>query len=277
VGKKRKVFYKTLVAMILLLILAFLYPPSRSLLIMAPYSHMHFRDSFLYSENIRFSIPGGLKTAKKDWYPLMIAFTDDAGFSRYIGEEASFTVLYTFGYFDLIKGRSVYFSPESSYYSSFYGGYAVKLESGRPFGYNDDGNINIEELARVPRFDQISLVLPSIGCPEQLRVFEEDILSITDNVSYAGHSGWVRIDSDILTTGPVHSYSGYRTGYLQFGRPPSETGGSDYPPVKLKGRAYVRYFHDLGATFVLYVMAPDWEVIDACDGELLCKAVIQRR
>lgn len=276
-GKKRKVFLKTLAAMISLLILAMAYPPSRSLLIMAPYSHMHYRDSFMHGEGIEFTIPGGLKTAKRDWYPLMIAFTDDAGFSRYIGEEASFTVLYAFGHFDLFEGRSVYFDPQSSYYSSFYGGYAIKLESGRPFGYNDDGSVNAGELARVPRFDQLSLVLPSIGCPDSMRVFEERILSIADDVSYAGHSGWTRIDSEIKTNGSIHGFTKFHTGYLQFGMPPSSAKGPDYPPIGLKGRVYVRYFEELGATFVLYVMAPDWDVIDECDRALLSKAVIRRR
>ncbi len=261
------------------LFLVLFYPPIRSIVIMLPYSGMHYRESFLHKNRIVFDIPGGLHTRQQDWYPFVIAFTDDHGFSWYIEEEASFTVLYNFGHFSYTKGRSVYYDTKSPFYNSFFGGYAVKLQDSRLFGFFVDGSIHLEELSKVPRFDQMHLVLPSLGCPPPLRVFEDHAVSIVEHVPYMGLEDWVRIDSDIITNSPLHTPSRAQMGYLQFGRPPRDRGmeTEDFPIVEMKGRAYVRYFEEYGATFVLYVMAPSWAMVDACDRDFLSQSVIRQR
>lgn len=262
-------------AIILVTALCLLYPPFRSYLVMIPYSGLHHRNSVLYEEGIVFRIPGGRGTGGADWYPFVITFTDDKGFSWFIDEPAAFTVLYNFGHFKNRNGRSVYYDPESPYYSSFYGGYVVRMESGRHFGFYQDGGINPEELVKVPYFDQIHLVLSSLGCPVEKRTFQEDNLMITHDVSYLGIPGWVRIDSQITTNSPLHTYKEFQMGYLQFGSPPRNGAlKEDFPLVDLKGRAYVRYFDEYNATFVLYAMASDWAVVEACDRDFLARVVI---
>src|SRR5690554_3406698 len=98
-----------------------LVPGIRSYSIMFPYSRVHQRQSILHKEDIKVQVPGCIKTSQKDWFPFMIYFTDNDGFSRFIGEKAYFTVMYNFGAFDRPWSHSVYYDSESPYYSSFYG------------------------------------------------------------------------------------------------------------------------------------------------------------
>lgn len=262
-------------ALISLLIIIFLLSPVsgvlRSCFIMLPYSYIHHRDSVIHKNQITFHIPGGWHTKKPDWYPFVITFNDDAGLSRYLGESVEFSVLYNFGYFQPIKGTSSYYNPQSPYFSSFYGGYMVKpaLEN-RRFGFLEDGSINADELVKVPEYDQKYLVLPSLGCPPEKRVFQENVISIHNNVEYAGYNEWIQIDSEINTNSPVHEYQAFHQGYLQYGRPMGRFDfEEDFPVVELKGRVYVKYFEELKATIVLYALAPSWKVIEEVDKEIL--------
>jgi hypothetical protein len=248
----------------------------RSYLVMLPYSRMHKRDSVLNKNRITFHIPGGSSTSKADWYPFVITFNDNRGLSSYLGESVEFTVLYSFGHFQLREGTSSYYNPESPYYSSFYGGYIVKpAEENRKFGFLEDGTVHTEELAKVPEYDQKHLVLSSLGCPRQQRVFQEEIISTHYNVDYAGCQSWVQMDSNIRTNSPVHAYRRFQQGYLQYGKPMGRLHyKEDFPVIDLKGRVYVRYFEELQATIVLYAMAPSWETIEQVDREILSKAEI---
>ena len=269
--------------LIILLSIIFILSPYaaslRSYAIMLPYSYLHHRNSVLSKNNIKFTILGGAYTSKKDWYPFVITFNDDEGLSNYLGEEVEFTVLYNFGHFPLRQGTSSYYNPESPYYSSFYGGYIVKPSTkDRKFGFLDDEKIYAEELSLVPQFDQVHLVLSSLGCPYKQRVFNDNAVSIEYNVDYAGYQDWVRIDSEIETNSPVHQYQGYQQGYLQYGRPLGIFHyEKDFPVITLKGRAYARYFKEYQATFVLYIMAPTWDTVGKCDQDILSKAVISNR
>jgi hypothetical protein len=262
-------------ALIILIIIIVIVSPVgvviRSGFIMLPYSCMHQRDSVLHKSQITFRIPGGWRTKKPDWYPFVITFNDDEGLSEYLGESVEFTVLYNFGHFQLSKGTSSYYNPNSPYYSSFYGGYIVKpAADDRRFGFLEDGSINTDELVKVPEFDQKYLVLPSLGCPIEQRVFQEEVTSVKGDVKYAGIDGWTRVDSEIMTNSPVHEYRGFERGYLQYGKPMGRFEYSeDFPVIQLKGRVYARYFEELHATIVLYAMASSWEVIDEVDREVL--------
>mgnify|MGYP000900621809 CR=1 FL=1 len=263
------------IVLIFLMSVIFLFSPVcgllRSCVIMLPYSRMHERESVLARNRITFRIPGGMHTSKTDWYPFVITFNDDVGLSSYLGEKVEFTVLYNFGHFQLREGTSSYYNPKSLYYSSFYGGYIVKPgDSSRKFGFLNDGTINTGELAKVPEFDQKCLVLSSLGCPSDQRVFEETITKVQNDVQYIGYDGWTRVDSEIETNSPVHVYRGFKQGYLQYGKPIGRFEyKEDFPKIQLKGRVYARYFEEIYSTIVLYVMAPSWDVINEVDKEIL--------
>jgi len=278
--KPKKRLITTIIAMFITIIFLVspLGAPIRSYVVMVPYSYIHYRESVLNKTNIRLSIPGGTITRKPDWYPFVITFNDSEGLSLYLEEDVEFTILYNFGHFPLLQGTSSYYIPESPYYSSFYGGYLVKAKNeNRRFGFQDNGEINLDELSKVPEYDQKFLVLPSLGCPLEQRVFDETILELEYNVTYAGYDDWVRVDSDIQTNSPAHEYMGFQQGYLQYGKPMGRFDyDEEFPIIDLKGRAYARYFDEFQATIVLYIMAPSWEVVDECDRNILSKAEIYR-
>ncbi|NLB40962.1 MAG: hypothetical protein GX815_01625 [Clostridiales bacterium] len=116
------------------------------------------------------------------------------------------------------------------------------------------------------------MVLPTLGCPLDQRVFEEKISDIEYNVEYVGYDDWVRVDSDIKTNSPAHESKGFQQGYLQFGKPMGNLDYSeDFPIIDLKGRVYVRYFKEFQATIVLYIMAPSWKTVNECDIDILSK------
>jgi hypothetical protein len=147
----------------------------------------------------------------------------------------------------------------------------------RRFGFLENGEINAEELSKIPEYDQKYLVLSSLGCPAEQRVFHEDILSIDYDVSYIGFNDWVQIDSEIKTNSPIHEYTRFQQGYLQYGRPMGRLGRKeDFPVIPLKGRVYARYFEEYQAAIVLYIMAPSWETINECDQGILSKTSIYK-
>lgn len=265
-----------------LLVIYFAHSPNtllglRSYIIMYPYSYKHKTESILSKKNVDLYIPGGTITREKDWYPFIMTFNDDKGFSKYTGKDLNLTILYNFGHFEYSEGASSYYNPYSPYYSSFYGGYAIYNnevpEEG--FGFDKNGNINIEELSLIPKYDQTALVLPSIGCPRDRIIFEAKVDAISKDVEYMGIKGWVKVDSTIITNSPIHKYKENHRGYIQFGRPnDSYYSGEDFPVIQLKGRIYVKYIDKYNMTFVLYVMAPNMTTVENCDKKILSKSRI---
>ncbi|QEK11041.1 hypothetical protein FQB35_00885 [Crassaminicella thermophila] len=244
------------------------------------YAFMYLYDktqNTLHKKGINFYIPGGLKTRKKDWYPLMLHYDASKYFSQYIKKDVSLYILYSFGAFDFFKGSSNFYNHASPYYASFYGGYAVFCnDSDRPYGFDKKGNINIEEIKKVPMFDQTHLVLPSVGCPKDKVFFETTVQKIAYNQTYIGMNGWTKIDAIIKSNAPIHKKSSIKnTGYIQYGKPHKNFyKGYEYPLISLKGRIYVKYIDAFKGTFFLYIMAKDQKTVDLCDIQLLSKAYI---
>jgi len=244
---------------------------------MSPYSYIHKLQSIIRKNKIEFYIPGGRITKGKDWYPFVVTFNDDEGFSKYTNMDLSLTVLYNFGHFESIKGSSSYYNPTSPYYSSFYGGYVIYNNEtpAKSFGFYDNGEINVDELALVPKYDQTRLVLPSLGCPLDEIIFRSTIDNIDKSVEYLGIDGWTMVNTTIITNSPIHKAKESQRGYLQYGNPQEDYyDGEDFPPITLKGRVYVRYFKEYKATFALYILAPEVDTIDGCDKNILSKSRI---
>lgn len=254
-----------------------LYYPLRSYAFMFPYSMMQHGKSLLVQHDVKFKIPGGLSTKEKDWYPFVMTFNDDSGFSNFTGKDYSLTILYNFGAFEMREGSSSFYNPNSPYFCSFYGGYVIRnnQDPTAKFGFAADGQIDITAVTSVPKYDQTRLVLPSLGCPANEAIFEGKVDSIQYDVPYIGYDSWVKIDSTITTNSPIHWYKEDHNGYIQYGKPIAKYyQGKDFPLTTLKGRVYVRYFEDYGMTFFLYVLAPDMQTIEACDRKILSRSRI---
>ncbi|HZK33825.1 MAG TPA: hypothetical protein VFD33_00760 [Bacillota bacterium] len=277
--KRRELLKKLLILIVSLVYLVSPLSASfRSLAITLPYSLVCQRKSVLADEAISLKIPGGMSTFKSDWYPIVMTFNDDKGMSQHLGEQVRFTVLYNFGSYDLFKARSTYYDRQSQYFSSFYGGYIVKsVGENVVFGFDKDGSANIDELAKLAEYDQLYLVLSSLGCPPDKLVFESTLASMEGDVEYAGIQGWTCVNSNIKTNSPEHAYLESHRAYIQYGRP-RYIGDieEDFPLINLRGRAYARYFEEHKATVVLFVMAPSWTTIDECDQTILSKTSISQ-
>ncbi|MTI46440.1 MAG: hypothetical protein FH761_01260 [Firmicutes bacterium] len=280
VFKKR--FFKILLIILAIYLFSLtpIYFMFRSYIIMFPYSLLQEKKSILCEKNIDFNIPGGNSTLKRDWYPFMMYFNSDKGFSKYTDQDLSLTILYNFGHFKALEGCSSYYDPNSPYFGSFYGGYVIYNNENpdNMYGFNEDGSINIKELTQIPKYDQLKLVLSSLGCPSNSRIFESKVDNIETNISYLGLNQWMKIDSTIKTNTPIHKYKEHQRGYLQYGEPISKYYTKEEFPIRtLKGRIYAKYIDEYKMTFVLYILAPNNDTIDLCDKEILSKSSIIKK
>jgi hypothetical protein len=236
------------------------------------------KDSTLYQKGIHFHIPDGRQTREKDWYPYMLHHNGSKAFSEYIGKDVSLDILYSFGHFEFWKGSSSFYNLDSPYCGAFYGGYAVFPQDVQwRYGFDQNGHPSIEELSKVPIFDQVHLVLPSVGLTTDQGVFHYQSKDIQLHQSYIGYSDWLRIDADIQTNAPIHQRNTTNyPGYYQYGLPRLDWfRGKNYPPINLKGRTYIRYFEEYGGTFFLYIMAQDEDTLEKYDQQLLSAASIR--
>ncbi|WP_427339356.1 hypothetical protein [Caloranaerobacter sp. DY30410] len=274
---RKKLFLFTLILCILFFLKTNIYYTLKSYIIMYPYSYYNRLNSITYKRNIKFYIPSGIITKEKDWYPFVLTFNDNEGFSKYTGKKLSLTIFYNFGHFKFKEGFSSYYDQNSPYFSSFYGGYVIYNNENPDdsYGFNIDGKIKIEELESIPRYDQTRLVLPSLGCPEHKIYFKSKIDKIEYDIEYLGIKDWVKIDSIVTTNGPNHKYKEKHLGYIQYGKPPANYSGEDFPLVNLKGRIYAKYFDNYKMTIILYIVAPNIDTIENCDKNILSKSKIK--
>ncbi len=275
--KVKKYVLLTIFFIILVFFMVMVMPYSRSFMVTEIYKEMNRNQSILTKEGIHFNIPSGSRTKEKDWFNQMIWFHDSGGFSRYMNRNLDMTVLYTYGAFNSVFGTSMYYEEQSPFYGAFYGGYAVRDmdKPWEPFGFDTSGRIVNSEIESIPLYDQKYLVLPALGCTQE-KVFNTQDHIIVKDRTYAGYTGWTRVDSRIRTNGPAHRRQGFHRGYLQYGMPlePTEKGKKDFAPQWFYGRMYIRYFEEYQITICLYVMCKDLKTVDACDKELLSKTEI---
>ncbi|MFT9493377.1 hypothetical protein [Anaerosolibacter sp.] len=235
------------------------------------------KDSTLHQKDIRFHIPDGRQTREKDWYPYMLHHNGSEAFSQYIGKNVSLDILYSFGHFDFWKGSSSFYDLDSPYCGAFYGGYAVFPQDPQwRYGFDQNGFPSIDELSKVPIFDQLHLVLPSVGLTADQGVFRYQTKDIQFHQSYIGYTDWVKVDADIQTNAPIHQrdHADF-PGYYQYGFPyPAWFRDVSYPVINLKGRTYARYFEEYNGTFFLYIMATNEDTLEKCDQQLLSASSI---
>lgn len=248
----------------------------RSIAFMYPYSYIHHRKGLLKQEGIALSLPSGLQIKGPDWYPFVMTFTDDQGFSAYVGADLAYTILYSFPHFDMKQGGSVYYQPDSPFYSSFYGAYVIqnKDTTQGPYGFKNN-KVDLKQIELLTKYDQLKLVLPSLGCPEVLMEFNTTINNIKEDITLSGIKGWTRIDGTIITNSPLHRYKGHQQGYIQYGHPPRDWQGEDFALLELQGRVYVKYFEKQRITMVFYLMGRDQNFVEEWDQKLFSRVKIR--
>jgi len=265
-----------LVALTVIFLKAPLYYQARSYTIMYFYSKYEMKNSILQKQNIAVEIPGGSSTKEKDWFPFMMTFNDDQGFSDYRDRDLALTVLYNFGAFSWNSSSSSFFNNRSPWYNSFYGGYVVKENSSpdKVYGFNSNGEPAINEIFAVAEYDYKYLVMKSLGCPQEKLVMDISSYKLTPNVSYAGYDGWIQIDSILRVNSPSHKFVRDRRAYIQYGNPLRQTYQEDFQMMRTYGRTYARYFPEFKSTIFLYIVSSDQGTLSTCDKQILSKSTI---
>lgn len=243
----------------------------KSLSVMKVSSIYEKNTSVLHDEGIKISIPGGITTIKQDWYPFVITFNDDAGFSEYMNRNLRMTVLYNFGYFPFYRGYSAYYDINSSYYNSFYGAYIIKAEGGEPFGYKN-GEVNIEEIGKIPTYDMKHLVLKSIGARNP--VFSYEMTGFKD-ADLLNESEWQVFDANLHVTGSLHEYQGDKRAYIQYGRPPVINGETnEYEVIDMKARIYSKYYEEKDISIFFYCITKELETINEWEEKIMSRSKV---
>lgn len=241
-----------------------------SLIAMGVVNKISYNKSVLKSENIKIELLGGLQTKDKDWYPFVNCFNADY-FNHYVKENVKLTILYNFGYFN--KNSSVIFDPNSNYYSSFYGCYIVKGENNLYYGFDDESNIDIEKIVKIPEYDYKYLVANSLGCPQNRLIMDYKIENIVNDISLAGISNFIKIDTEISMNGLNHQYKNFRINYIQYGTP-INSNNEDFKIIKMYGRLYINKLKN-DVTIIYYVFSPSKRTIENCDKEIIQKSKIK--
>ncbi|RQD66924.1 MAG: hypothetical protein D5S00_11675 [Tindallia sp. MSAO_Bac2] len=246
----------------------------RSYLIMMPYSHYHYRSSLAANTNLDIRIPAGRSTTTNDWYPWTLYY-HDTGFSRVTQLPYDLTILYTFGHFPTFHSGSSYYDSESPYHGSFYGAYLLRNQDDKaiPFGFDGDGNVIKEKWISIPEYDQRYLVLPTLGLRPEKVTFETKDIQMKDSVTYVDFSNWTMMDAIIITNSPQHQFIESRRGYLQYGLPSGKVE-KEFKEVEMAGRIYARHFNEQNMTLGLYIIAPDFQILDYIDQNFLSKSEI---
>lgn len=254
----------TITLILIALALFWFFYPLRSLIVMSYYSNDHAKQSVMRQNEFEINIPSG-----KGWYPFMMTY-NAAGFSSFSKLGAEMSIMYNFGAFDLVKRTSSLYDKQSDMYSSFYGAYVVQ-ESNGVFGFNDNGEIDLNDISLAVEYDYTKLVIRDFGCENQ--TFEIGNFVIADDVTFAGSSGWTRVDATMISNGTAHNYDGYKLAYLQYGRP-MEQVEIDFEALPLYGRVYAKYLPEYNSTIMIYVIAPSLEAVDVCDSNILQQTTI---
>lgn len=270
--KKNKIKIIIIIILLILIYISNLHYPLRSYIAMYPLK-IYYKNTGLF-DDINLKIPSG-KIEKENFYPFMLYFNSDKGFSNYIGKDANLSIAYNFGGFKFRNKNSSYYDKDSDLYSSFYGAYIIDSDDDNSFGFNENGHIDVDLLAKVPEYDQKYLVLSSIGLSSKNSVFENDIIDMKENIKYIDIDDWIKIDSNITTNSPIHENTNFYRGYIQFGIPKSEAN-KNFPLINIYGRMYVKYFKEYDRTIGFYILGKNKNIVDKIDKEIVSKSKIER-
>lgn len=212
--------------------------------------------SVFHQAGLALAVPTSAQTGDNRWCDHMKLFHCGENFPHRGAGELS--ILYNFGAFK--DGRSAFYNPESDTFNAHYGVYAIH-QSDRIFGYQN-GAVDVDAITDLVAFDQLELVLTSLGCPASLKHFDAQITGVQPGPEMAGFTDWVQIDANIQTNAPLYQEQSFQLGTLQYGRPPANYADSDFPVVPMLGRLYLRYDQPRQITVIYFVIVKDARLIE---------------
>lgn len=271
---------------LLLFLISPLFPYIRSLAVMKIYSAQCEKGSLPDTNGFEVFVPSG-----EGWYPFVMNFSDDNGFSAYTGKsDTRLTIFYNFPSFDLTKGCSRLYDTKSSYYNAFYGVYFVSSGDKEPYGFtvlqeSDEREVGrIKErfilesdaVADVARFDFFCLVLGDFGLTSKDRVFFYEEVFREEEISFIGYEEWTRMECKMRVNGASHEKGAFVRSYLQYGEPAFPCD-EPFAPVNMHGVVIARYFEEYDVSAFFYCMAPDRQVCLDCEEKILKQSTLNHR
>ncbi len=265
-----------IVTLVLLLINSSIFPILKSYAVMFVYSQMHERESFLYEEEIRLQLQGGLATWKKDYFPFVIAFDASKAFSRYIDEPIDLTIYYNFGAFDVRQGASSLYNQNSPFYSTFYGAYAIRYkDSEEIYGLRTDQKPDIEAITKITDFDLKHLVYNSIGHVEPELKYK---IENNEEVMVIDGREFIVFDATIQMDGMWHQYERDYRAYIQYGKPPIQLEDKEsFEAIEGFGRIYLHYDDIEGISYFFYIITADKETLQYTEEAFIANAKITKK
>lgn len=212
--------------------------------------------SVFHQAGVELVIPTSAQTGDDRWCNRMKLFHSGENFPHRGSGELS--ILYNFGAF--ANGRSAFYNPDAATFNAHYGVYAIHQTDG-VFGYRD-GAVDVKAITDLVAFDQLELVMTSLGCPAALKHFDAQITGIQPGPEIAGFTDWIQIDATIQTNAPLYREQNFQLGTLQYGRPPADYSGPDFPVVPMLGRLYLRYDQPRQITVIYFVIGKDENLIE---------------
>ena len=261
---------------LLLFLISPLFPYIRSLAVMKIYSAQCEKGSLPDTNGFEVFVPSG-----EGWYPFVMNFSDDNGFSAYTGKsDTRLTIFYNFPSFDLTKGCSRLYDTKSSYYNAFYGVYFVSSGDQTPYGFvaSQDGKrvLDSEAVAAVAQFDFFNLVLGDFGLKREDRVFSYEEVFREEEISFIGYDGWTRMECKMRVNGASHEKGAFVRSYLQYGEP-AFLCDEPFAPINMHGVVIARYFEEYDVSAFFYCMAPDRQVCLDCEEKILKQSTLNHR
>jgi hypothetical protein len=187
-----------------------------------------------------------------EWYPLMNKYASK-GFSKYAEEDVDLLIMYTYG--DFNKGTSTIFDRESQLYNSFYGCYIIENNDNGYFGYDENGNLQIERIALIPKYDFKYLVAGDLGLDKEDFILDYKVESVSE--SQDGDS----LEIKIRTNSIYHSYKTYNANYIQYGIPYIKYDSKDFYPLDIYCRMIIEKVEN-NTIIVYYIFTPNSELVD---------------
>ena len=249
-----------------------LQPAARSHIIMGVMNQMEKSQSVAAKSGMTIEFESAKNGSGLSWNSQMCLFNDKDLSGRIIGLEDSerfdLSIYYAFGAFE--NGRSLLYKPNSAYHNAFYGAYLMKP----PLGRGGQKFLTSGLIKSIVRYDYTGLVLEGLGYPNPPAPFEAAMTKASENVTVSKISGWKKWEATIDTVSVNHGVKGWKQHYFQFGKPQEEEQKPEFEPIKMYGRVYARYFEESDVYVILYLLAPEWTLLEQTDQELLSKTKI---
>lgn len=186
-----------------------------------------------------------------EWYPLINAYVDNT-FSNYIKKNVDLLIYYSYG--DFIKGSSTVFDPNSKYFNSFFGCYVIRQNEIGFYGFKDDGDLDLEEILQVPKYDYDFLVVGSLGLKNESIItdYSASMVSSVDGNHY--------VELMITTNSMYHQYEQFNLNYLQYGLPYIRKAEQDFFPIQMSGKFKITKYNE-NITLIYYIFSPNRDIV----------------